>query len=179
MSAPLNPTPAAAGRTGAPLTIRRRLAAPRALVFAAFTEAEHLRHWMGPQGMSVEHCSVDARPGGQFHYGLKMADGSLLWGKWVFREIVPNERIVVVSHFSDAAGGITRNPWSDDWPLATLSTTTFADDGGGTLLTLDWRPLEATAAEEAAFAAAHAGMNQGWEGTFQKLEGYLGLIHGS
>jgi uncharacterized protein YndB with AHSA1/START domain len=175
-------------RTSEPFVITRRLAAPRSLVFAAFTQGEHLRHWMGPKGFTMSHCAVDLRPGGTFHYCLvaieapgaqRAADAQDLpsmWGLWTFREIVPPERLVVVTQFSDAAGGLARSPFPGPWPLRTLSTTTFDDDGaGGTLVTLRWAALDATEEEERAFDAAHASMTQGWSGTFEQLEDYLAL----
>lgn len=177
-------------RTSDPFVITRRLAAPRALVFAAFTQAGHLQHWMGPKGYTMSHCSVDLRPGGVFHYCLAAidapgapraadaADLPSMWGLWTFREIAPPERLVVVTQFSDEAGGLARSPFPGPWPLRTLSTTTFEDDGGdsgATLVTLRWQALDATEEEELAFAAMHASMTQGWSGTFEQLEDYLAL----
>jgi uncharacterized protein YndB with AHSA1/START domain len=176
-------------RTSDPFVITRRLAAPRALVFAAFTQGEHLKHWMGPKGFTMSHCAVDLRPGGTFHYCLvaieapgaadaRAADARDLpsmWGLWTFREIVPPERLVVVTQFSDASGGLARSPFPGPWPLRTLSTTTFDDVDGGTLVTLRWQALDATDDEERAFTAAFASMTQGWSGTFEQLEDYLAL----
>ena len=160
-------------RLGRPFMLTRRFAAPRPLVFAAFTEARHLQRWMGPAGFEMTTCSLDLRPGGVFHYGLRGGNGQTMWGKWTFRDIVAPERLVVVVQFSDEAGGVTRHPLSATWPLATLSTTTLADDGGGTLLTLHWQALDASAAEEQTFDSSHAGMAQGWGGTMQQLDAYL------
>jgi uncharacterized protein YndB with AHSA1/START domain len=175
-------------RTSDPFVITRRLAAPRALVFAAFTQGEHLKHWMGPKGFTMSHCQVDLRPGGVFHYCLRAIDAPgaqraadaqdlpSMWGLWTFREIMPPERLVVVTQFSDEAGGLARSPFPGPWPLRTLSTTGFEEVEGGTLVTLRWQALDATEEEERAFAAAFASMNQGWTGTFEQLESYLALI---
>jgi uncharacterized protein YndB with AHSA1/START domain len=169
-------------RTSDPFVITRRLAAPRALVFAAFTQPEHLQHWMGPKGFTMPHCRVDLRPGGVFHYALAAPNPSgtpaapAMWGLWTFREIAPPARLVVVTQFSNEAGGLARSPFPGPWPLRTLSTTTFEDAAGGTLVTLRWQALDATEEEERAFAAAFASMTQGWTGTFEQLESYLALI---
>ncbi len=48
-----------------------------------------------------------------------------LWGKFVYREIVEPEKIILVNSFSDKDGGLTRHPMSPSWPLQLLSTTTF------------------------------------------------------
>ncbi|MDH5539225.1 MAG: SRPBCC domain-containing protein [Rhizobacter sp.] len=169
----MSPTPASADRLGDPLLLTRRFAAPRALVFVAFTQAEHLHHWMSPQGMTMSHCSVDLRPGGHFHYALSGPGGSTLWGKWTFREIIAPERLVVVVQFSDEAGGMSQNPFTPVWPATTLSTTTFADDGDGTLITLRWQPLNASDAEQQVFDSWHASMQMGWGGTFDHLDAHL------
>jgi len=170
-----------ADRLSAPLTIERHFAAPRALVYAALTEAEHLGKWMSPTGMEMAGCTVDARVGGSFHYGMKQRgapDAPVMWGKWTFRELTPPERIVVVVQFSDAQGGATRHPMAPQWPLYTLSTTTLTEVPGGTLLRLEWRALDASEAEEAVFDASHPGMTQGWGGTMDVLDSYLAQLLG-
>ena len=168
-----------AERTSDPFVVVRTLAAPRELMFAAMTQAEHLKHWMGPVGMVMSHCQVDLRPGGTFHYGLRAAGaaaGPVMWGKWTFREIVAPERLVVVVQFSDESGGVGRHPLAPDWPLYTLSTTTLADAGGITTLRLDWRALDATEAQEQLFNSSHAGMRQGWGGSMDQLDAYLASL---
>ncbi len=164
-----------------PFVITHVFRAPRALVWDAWTKREHLAHWMGPKGTTIARSSLELRLGGIFHYGMQTPDGALMWGKWVFREIVPPERLVVVVSFSDENAGITRHPFAPDWPLETLSTMTFAEHAGigrGTTVVLNWRPLNATEAERRAFAASHAGMEQGWSGTLEQLEGYLATLGG-
>lgn len=163
-------------RLSVPFVIERRFAAPRALVYAALTEAEHLGKWMSPPGMEMAACTVDARVGGAFHYGMKprgVAGAPVMWGKWTFRELSRPDRVVVVVQFSDAAGGITRHPMSAQWPLYTLSTTTLTEVPGKTLMRLEWRALDATEDEVAVFDASHASMTQGWGGTMQALDQYL------
>lgn len=156
-----------------PFILTRRFDAPREQVFAAFTQLQHLSRWMSPVGTEPVGGSLDLRPGGTYHYGMKMPNGAVMWGKWTFREIVAPERLVVVVQFSDEAGGVTRHPMAASWPLHTLSTTTLADDGGKTLMTLNWQALDASPEEQATFDGAHAGMAQGWGGTMDQLATYL------
>lgn len=156
-----------------PFVIARIFDAPRDRVFRAWTECEHLKQWWGPKGFTIVSCTNDLRPGGVFHYGMRAPDGGTMWGKWVYREIVVPERLVVVVSFSDAAGGQTRHPLDPDWPLQTMSTMTFAEHEGKTTATVEWRPFEATEAERAAFAAGHGSMRQGWTGTIDQLTEYL------
>jgi len=154
-------------------TISREFDAPRNRVWKAWTERERLMQWFGPKGFMMTTAKMDFRPGGIFHYCLRTPDAKEMWGKFVYREIVAPERIVLVNSFSDKAGGLTRHPFSATWPLETLSTTTFADEGGKTRLTIQWSALNATDAERKTFDSSHEGMTQGWTGTFDQLAAYL------
>lgn len=153
--------------------ISRVFDAPRELVWKAWTEPDRLMQWFGPKGVKMPTCNMDFRPGGIFHYCMLTPDGHEMWGKWVFREIEAPLRLVLVSSFSDAHGGITRHPLNPQWPLKTLSTTTFEAQENKTLLTIRWTPLNPTAEERATFAQSHASMQQGWGGTLEQLENYL------
>lgn len=156
-----------------PFRLTRVFAAPRELVWDAWTREDHLARWMGPVGTRIVRSSLDLKPGGIYHYGMQSPDGSLLWGRWTFREVVRPSRLVFVLSFSDAAGGLARHPLATDWPLETLSTVTFdthAGKGGGTTVLLDWRPWQPTAIERATFDAGHGSMAEGWGGTFARLD---------
>lgn len=167
-------------RIGEAFVITRHFKAPQVLLFAALTQAEHLRQWMSPPGMEMSHCSVDARVGGCFHYDMRPQGAPPevqgLWGKWTFRELTPPTRLVVAVQFSDAQGGISRHPMAPGWPLLTLSTTTLSEAEGGTLMHLAWCPLNATPEEEALFAASHDGMRMGWGGTMDHLDAHLARV---
>jgi len=152
--------------------ISRTFDAPRDMVWAAWTETDQLMKWFGPKGSTMTHAKNDLRPGGTFHYAMQFA-GSEIWGKWVYREIVPPERLVLVSSFSDADGNVTTHPMSPTWPLETLSTTTLTEEGGKTTVTIEWRPLNATEEQRKTFSEGKSSMNQGWSGTFEQLENYL------
>jgi len=152
--------------------ITRSFDAPRAQIWKAWTDPDHMR-WWGPKGMTVPHCEMDLRPGGTYHYCLRTPDGHDMWGKWVFREITAPERLVFVNSFSDAEGGLTRHPLSPTWPLEMLSTLTLTEQAGQTTLTLQWIPENATEAERETFAAGHDSMRQGWTGTLDKLAEHL------
>jgi len=156
-----------------PFVITRTLDAPRERVWRAWTDREQLMQWFSPKGFAMTTAKLDFRPGGTFLYCLRSPDGKEMWGKFVYREIVAPERIVLVNSFSDANGGITRHPLSATWPLEMLSTTTLAEQGAKTLLTILWQPLNPTPEERATFEGAHEGMKAGWGGTFEQLTAYL------
>jgi uncharacterized protein YndB with AHSA1/START domain len=154
--------------------ISRVLNAPRNLVWKAFTDPERMQQWWGPKGFTVMVSKMDLRPGGTYHYGMKAPDGTPMWGKFVFREIVPPERMVFVSSFSDEAGGTSRHPLHAAWPLEMLSTFSFEElPGGKTRLTVRWHALNATPEEQKTFDSSHDSMLKGWGGTLEQLEAYL------
>lgn len=112
------------------LVLSRRLPAPREVVFRALSEPEHLIKWWAPASCPVVECTVDFRPGGLWHYRLRLPDGSEAWTRSVYQEIVPPERISYLENSSDASGSITR-----DRPGASC-VITLAPAGVETVLTV-------------------------------------------
>lgn len=155
-------------------TITRVVDAPRNRVWKAWTDAKALKKWWGPKGFEVVSTKVDLKPGGIFHYLLRSPNGQDMWGKFIYREIVPEERLVFISSFSDENAGETRHPLAPDWPLKMLSTVIFTENGGKTTVTVRWSPYEATQKERGTFDAGRNSMNAGWTGTFERLDAYLG-----
>lgn len=158
---------------GSEFTLTRIADAPRQLVWDAWTQEKHLRQWFGPKDGRLAVCDMDLRVGGIFHYAFELPGGKMMWGKWTFREIVAPERLAVVVSFSDEQRGVTRHPFAPGWPLETLSTTTFTEEGGKTRIDLVWDAINATPEEVTLFANSHAGMNQGWNGMYEQLAEYL------
>jgi uncharacterized protein YndB with AHSA1/START domain len=160
-------------------SISRDLKAPRALVYEVQTDAKHMANWLSPEGFKTIYAAMDFRVGGSYHYGLEGPDGMQMWGLQKFREITPNEKIVLIQSFSDKDGGLARHPLSPDWPLELLSTTTFEDIGPGTTrITISWRPYNSDEAGVRAFEAGRASMTNGFSGVLAKLEAYLARLQG-
>jgi len=156
-----------------PFVITRIFDAPRQLVWKVFTDPEHMKNWWGPKGVTVMVSKMDFRPGGTYLYGMRTPDGKDMWGKFVYREIVPPERMVLINSFSDENAGVTRHPFSATWPLELLSTFTFAEHEGKTALTIQWTPHNANAVERQTFEDGRKSMTQGWSGTLDQLAAYL------
>ena len=156
--------------------ISRVFDAPREAVFAAWTEEEHIKKWLGPSGFTIPVARINLVPGGIFHYCMRAPNGVEMWGKWVFQEIVPPERIVLVNTFSNKYGNLTRHPYVPDWPLEVLTTTTLTETDGRTTVHLAWSPINASTTELKTFDSMHEAMKQGWNGTFDQLAAYLATI---
>jgi uncharacterized protein YndB with AHSA1/START domain len=154
--------------------ISRVFDAPRDLVWQCFTNPERMKEWWGPKGCTIVASKMDFRIGGSYLGAMRDPAGSVMWGKFVYREITPPARLVWVNSFSDEAGGLTRHPLSPTWPLELLTTVTFDEQPDNkTKITLRWSPFDATAEERQTFNAAHDSMRGGWGGTFERLEAYL------
>jgi uncharacterized protein YndB with AHSA1/START domain len=157
-----------------PFVISRVFDAPRERVWKSWTEPERLKQWWGPKGFTVTHCKVDLRPGGLMHYALKMPDGKEMWGRFVYREIVKERKLVFVSSFSDKEAGITVHPFNANWPREMLTTVAFEEQGGKTTVTVNWVPLDtSTDIERKTFEDGRSSMKMGWTGTFEQFEAYL------
>src|SRR4051812_44260088 len=91
----------------ADFVLSRELDAPRALVWACFTDPERMKQWWGPKGFTVVASTMNLRAGGFYHYGMKAPDGTAMWGKFIYKEVTPPERLVVIDSFSDENGGVT------------------------------------------------------------------------
>ena len=154
-------------------TITRHFAAPRARVWAAWTQPEHLARWFGPKGSEGSVLAFDLRPGGEWRGRMETPEGAAMFSKFVFREVSPPQRLVWVHGFADEGGNRIRAPFAALFPLELLTTVDFAEDGAGTRITLSWEPLDATAEEEAFFASMMASMEGGWGGSFDQLDELL------
>ena len=124
-----NPTDRGVSVDGRTLTITRVFAAPRELVWTAYTDPAHIVRWMFANDWESPSAETDLRPGGAFRIGMRPADhgheGFEFGG--TYREVRRPERIVQV--IGDGR----------------VMTTTFEEVLGGTRLTLS---LEMSMAEE-------------------------------
>ena len=153
--------------------VTRTFDAPRDLLWKAWSEPESFAKWWGPKGCALEVAKFEFRQGGIFHYGMKMPNGQMWWGRFVYRKIAKPERIVFVSSFSNAAGEITRAPFNANWPLEILNNLAFAERTGKTTITLRGGPVNPNDAEREVFEGMFASMQQGFGGTFDQLEAFL------
>jgi uncharacterized protein YndB with AHSA1/START domain len=95
---------------------------------------------------------------------MRSPEGAEYWGKGVYREITPPERLVFVDTLSDEAGnsvGPEKHGLGPDYPTESLVTLTLAEQGSRTLLTLRHQGLPAGEASDMAEA--------GWRDQLDRL----------
>ena len=151
----------------------RTFDASREEVWNALTRPEHLKHWWGTPGSSIEITRHELKPGGMFHYRMKFPDGREMWARFIFREITAPERLVWLNGFSDEHGGLTRNPWVATFPLETRNTVTLAEQDGKTQFTITVVPFNANDEETRVFSGGIKGMKMGFGASFKVLADYL------
>ena len=153
--------------------IRRVLDAPLELVWKAWTEAERLAQWWGPKGCAIEVIKLEFRVGGIFHYSMTLPDGNVMWGKFVYHEIIAPQHLVYVNSFSDENGNTIHAPFSPIFPLEIRNVMTFSEQNDQTTLLLRGTPLNASDEERQFFQSMHGSMEQGFGATFDQLVAYL------
>ena len=145
-----------AGFTTRPsLTIKRRINAAPAKIYAAWTDPEKLAGWFGVPAKLKQgslQAETDLRVGGRYRISFN-AKGTHNEVGGVYRDVVPNRRLV----FSWA--------WHSTPERESLVTISMQPEGSGTLLTF----LHEQFADETA-RDNHA---RGWNELFAKLESYL------
>ncbi len=136
------------------LTVKRRLNAPPAKVYAAWTDPQKIIRWFGRPDAKPDsfQADIDARVGGRFRISFSTDDEYYEVGG-AYREVVPNERLV----FSWA--------WHSTPERESQVTVSLKPDGDGTLLTLHH--------EQLFDAAARDGHERGWIGSLEKLANYV------
>jgi uncharacterized protein YndB with AHSA1/START domain len=147
--------------------LERTFAAPRELVWRAWTDSKWLPRWYGPNVETIIH-RLDPKPSGLGLIEMKW-NGKSNYQRIEYNEVTPPARLVWLHSNSDANWNVTSSPMMPDWPRVLLTTVTFEEDGGRTGLRLTWVPHEANAAEIACFSAAIDRIGKGWDAGMELL----------
>lgn len=107
------------------ILITREFDAPRHLVYRAWTTPELIRRWWAGRRGEVTGVELDLRVGGAWRYVMRANPGFEVAFHGEYREIVPNERLVLTEVFE---GGPDVEP--------SVQTVTFTEVAGRTTLTM-------------------------------------------
>ena len=108
-------------------------------IWRIWVDPDFIKKWWGPQDFTAPVIKNDARVGGTFLWSMKSAKGAMFWNTGVYKEVVPNSRIVATLSFSDATGRAipgSRAPVPGHWPDEIIVITEFAESGGKTKVTV-------------------------------------------
>ena len=109
--------------TDTQILITREFAAPKHLVYKAWTTPELIKRWWSANRGEVTLAEVDLRVGGKWRY-VMLAEGFEVGFHGEYREIVPNERIVSTEVFEGTPDA------------EALDTLTLTEKNGRTILTV-------------------------------------------
>jgi uncharacterized protein YndB with AHSA1/START domain len=138
------------------VVVTRTINGPARIVFEAFTKAELFKRWWVPKsmGMTLLSCELDARVGGKYRLEFDVGgrEPAAFFGTYV--EVQPNSRLAWTNDEGGEGGSVT--------------TVTFEETGGKTLVVLRERYPSKEALDAAGTGAADAMVE-----TFDQLDELL------
>jgi uncharacterized protein YndB with AHSA1/START domain len=139
------------------IVLTREFHAPIQLVFDVLTKPEHVRKTIAPYGEEVTVCSIDLRPGGNYHFVFVTGDGRQMSFRGTFLEVEPPTRTVETWLF-------------DGWPgVEAVESIDLHEADGVTKLThrLAFRDKA---------GRDHMTKTDGLEANYDNVEDYLGSL---
>ncbi|MEV7986589.1 SRPBCC family protein [Micromonospora sp. NPDC085948] len=140
------------------VTLTRSFDAPREVVYAAHTQAEHLTQWWG-RGNPLD-VDIDFRAGGHYRYVEHATDGNDYAFRGEFREIVVPERIVQTFEFEGMPGHVA------------VETLVFTEHEGRTTVTVTVR-YDTTKERD---GVVDSGMSKGAAESYAALDRHLATL---
>lgn len=138
----------------------RTFNAPRALVWAAYTEARHVANWWGQRNSTTIVDTLDFRPGGGWRFVQRTPTGEEYGFHGEFREIVPLEKIVQTFEFEGMPGHVV------------IDSATFEESDGKTTVNV----ISTFATKEDRDGMLQSGMAEGANESWDRLEEVLATL---
>lgn len=145
------------------MLITREFDAPRELVFKAVTDPELISQWWGPRDLSTEVDKMDVRPGGQWRFINRDAQGNEYAFHGVYHEVLAPERVIDTFEFEGL-------PESGHVTLETMRLEALP--GGKTRLTTQ-SVFQSVADRD---GMLQSGMEEGVNDSYDRLEELLGRM---
>lgn len=143
------------------IVVTRSFAARRETVWAAWTTPELLRRWYGADGWVLDACEIDLRVGGAWRFVSRGPNGELMGHGGVYLEVDAPARLRQTESFDDQ--------W---FPGEAHDTLEFAEEGGGTTVTLTIRFPSREVRDAVVASPMREGMSQG----FRRLDAVLAEV---
>jgi uncharacterized protein YndB with AHSA1/START domain len=155
--APTADLPATAGVVD--LAFRRLLKAPRATVWAAWTEPARFARWFGPHGATMDPCELDVRAGGRIFFCHRHADFGAVWVHGEFVAVEAPRRLVMTFGFANPDG----SPGHREGFADVSRVEVILDEAGaGTAMTIRHTGL-----------SRDQGESEGWKQGLERLDAFL------
>ncbi|RJL35406.1 SRPBCC family protein [Bailinhaonella thermotolerans] len=138
------------------ILITREFAAPRHLVYRAWTTPELVKRWWAGQRGKMTSVEIDLRVGGRWRYVMDVNEGGEVAFHGEYREIVPGERIVYTETLD--MPGVPDGPGD-----APVNTATFTERDGRTTLTLLTQCKDRELRDMILASGMEGGMQEAWD----------------
>ncbi|MCY3781021.1 MAG: SRPBCC domain-containing protein [Chloroflexi bacterium] len=148
------------------IRVVRSFAADLDTVWTAWTQAEHLKNWWAPDGLTTPICEVDLRPGGTWFYVMEDGEGNRYAGKVIYGEIDAPRCFTGVDVFTDEDGNS-----NDELPTAHTAYE-FEEANGETIVSNVTR----YDTKEARDQVIEMGVEAGLMSCLAKLDKYLASL---
>ena len=108
-------------------------------VWRVWTDPDSIKMWWGPKDYTAPVIKNDPRVEGTYLWSMKSLQGRVFWNTGVYKEVVPNIRLVSTMSFADATGNAipgSQAPVPGHWPNEILVRTEFTEAAGRTTVTV-------------------------------------------
>jgi uncharacterized protein YndB with AHSA1/START domain len=141
--------------------------APVSAAWQAWADPGKFARWWGLKNYTSHANKIDFHIGGKFLWNMRSPEGRDYFSAGIYREVIPQKRIVISRYFSDAGGNQvppTQHDLPGGWSGDTVITISFVELDNKVRMTLH----ESGIPEEAIEAAV-----AGWNGSLDKFNAAL------
>lgn len=147
------------------LVLQRRAKVPPDLIWKAWTQPEHLKHWFTPRPWTTPIVEIDLKPGGAFRTVMRGPDGQEFDNSGCYLEVIPERRLVWTTALLPGF-----RPSGEEAPFVFTAIVSLEADGSdGTKYTVTLMHDS----EEGAKKHEEMGFQDGWGTAFEQLLEYL------
>jgi uncharacterized protein YndB with AHSA1/START domain len=148
------------------ITIQRKFAAKRQLVWDCYTRSELLDRWFAPKPLSTTTRFMDFREGGHWHYAMVEPNGQAYWGRMDYQTIRPIDSYTSLDGFCDDTGALNPALPRSRWVV------TFSDLAAHTVV----ETVVSYASAEALQQVIQMGLKEGLASTLERLDELLATL---
>ena len=135
------------------IRMTRTFAAPRRLVFDAWTKPELLKRWLfGPKGWTLTVVDIDLRVGGKYRFVTTHTDGRKMGWGGVYTEVKSPERFVATELFDE--------PW---YPGESTNTVALTEKNGKTVMVSTMKYVSRAARDGVLASPMEEGLRPGFD----------------
>lgn len=142
------------------IVITREFDAPRELVFKASTDPKLIPQWWGPRYLATEVDKMDVRPGGQWRFINRDAEGKEYGFHGVYHEVLAPKRVIDTFEYEGLP----------ETGHVILETIRFEELPGGRTKLIAQSVFQSVADRD---GMLQSGMDEGTEDTYNRLEELL------